>query len=147
MDLVHIAAMLYLNKWVKTLCNRIWYNVSIISDCFFVCSLTIDHILQSNGNRNKVGLIRHVSSFHLEPYNKMIKIVCYVIHMLKAETWSTWNFSKNILNYQYSKKSQAWKKLKNNLADCPILKCHEKVLQNFSGLTMISSCYWKPCKT
>ena len=30
-------------------------------------------------------------------------------------------------------------KTKNILADCPKLKCQEKVLQNFGGLTMKSS--------
>ena len=49
--------------------------VSIISDCFLVRSVTIHHILQSNGNRNVVGSIRHVFCFHLERYNKIIKIV------------------------------------------------------------------------
>ena len=57
------------------------YYVSIISDCFLVRSVTIHHILQSNGNRNVVGSIRHVFCFHLERYDKMIKIVYYVIHI------------------------------------------------------------------
>ena len=48
--------------------------VSIISDCFLVRSVTIHHILQSNGNRNVVGSIRHVFCFHLERYDKIIKI-------------------------------------------------------------------------
>ena len=38
-------------------------------------------------------------------------------------------------------------KIKNILADCEKLKCQEKVLQNFSGLTMIPGYYWKPRKT
>ena len=38
-------------------------------------------------------------------------------------------------------------KTKNIPADWGKLKCQEKVLQNFSGLTMKSSHYWKPLKT
>ena len=38
-------------------------------------------------------------------------------------------------------------KAKYILADCRKLKYREKVIQNFSGLTMISSYYWKPRKT
>ena len=38
-------------------------------------------------------------------------------------------------------------KAKNILADYRKLKSQEKVLQNFSGLAMISSYYWKPRKT
>ena len=38
-------------------------------------------------------------------------------------------------------------KTKNILADCEKLKCQEKGLQNFSGLTMIPGYYWKPRKT
>ena len=38
-------------------------------------------------------------------------------------------------------------KTKNILADWGKLNCQEKVLRNFSGLTMKSSCYWKPLKT
>ena len=54
---------------------------SIISGRFWVCSVTIHHILKSSGNTNIVGSIRHVSCFHLERYDKMIKIVYYVIHI------------------------------------------------------------------
>ena len=57
------------------------YYVFIISDRFLVRFITIYHILQSNGNKNVVASIRHVSCFHLERYNKMIKIVYYVIHV------------------------------------------------------------------
>ena len=38
-------------------------------------------------------------------------------------------------------------KTKNILAGWGKLKCQEKVLQNFRGLTTISSYYWKPLKT
>ena len=38
-------------------------------------------------------------------------------------------------------------KTKNIFADWGKLKFQEKVLQNFSGLTMKSSNYWKPLKT
>ena len=38
-------------------------------------------------------------------------------------------------------------KTKIILADLEKLKCQEKVLQNFSRLTMKSSYYWKPLKT
>ena len=38
-------------------------------------------------------------------------------------------------------------KTKNVIADWGKFKCQEKVLQNFSGLTMKSSYYWKPLKT
>ena len=38
-------------------------------------------------------------------------------------------------------------KTKNILADWGKFKCQEKVLQNFSGLAMKSSYYWKPLKT
>ena len=57
------------------------FYVSIISDRFLVSSVTIHHILQPNGNRNVVGSIQHYSCFHLERYDKMIKIVYYVIHI------------------------------------------------------------------
>ena len=65
----------------KNLQLLVLYYVSIISDRFLVRSKTIHHILQPNGNRNLVGSIRHVSYFHLERYDKMIKIVHYVIHI------------------------------------------------------------------
>ena len=41
----------------------------------------IHHFLQPNGNRNIVGSIEHVSCFHLDWYDKIIKIVYYVIHI------------------------------------------------------------------
>ena len=40
-----------------------------------VRSVTVNHILHYNGNKNVVRSIRHVSCFHLERYDKMIKIV------------------------------------------------------------------------
>ena len=63
---VSIALNLTYNesKLYKTL-----YYVSIISDLFLVRSVTIHHIFQSNGNKNIVGSIRHVSCFHLERYD------------------------------------------------------------------------------
>ena len=51
------------------------YYVSIIWDCILVLSVTTHHILQSDGNRNVVGSIRHVFCSHLERYSKIIKIV------------------------------------------------------------------------
>ena len=48
--------------------------VSLISDRFLVRSVTIRHVLQSNGNGNVVGSIRHVFCFHLERYDMIIKI-------------------------------------------------------------------------
>ena len=57
------------------------YYVPITLDCFLVHSLTIHHILQPNGNKNVAESVCHVSSFHLEQYNKMIKIVYYVNHI------------------------------------------------------------------
>ena len=51
------------------------YYVSIILDRYFVRSVTIHYILQSKKDRNVFGLIRHVSCFHQERYDKMIKIV------------------------------------------------------------------------
>ena len=83
---MHVAAMLNINEWWKCVViwqwdKCIWCYVSIISDCISVRSITIHQILQSNGSRNNVGSIRHVSSFHLERYDKMIKIVYCVIHI------------------------------------------------------------------
>ena len=54
-------------------CCKLYY-VSIISDRFLVRSVKIHHVLQCNGNRNVVGSIRHVFCFHLERYDKIIKI-------------------------------------------------------------------------
>ena len=65
-----IKAIFYLKK-----ANAKLYYVSIISDRFLVRSVTIHHILQPNGNRNVVGSICRVSCFHLERYDKIIKIV------------------------------------------------------------------------
>ena len=47
--------------------------VSLISDRFLVRSVTIRHVLQSNGNGNVVGSIRHDFCFHLERYDMIIK--------------------------------------------------------------------------
>ena len=61
---------------IRTL-RRHWilYYVSIILDRFLVRSVTIHHILQSDGNINVVGSIQRVFCFHLEQYGKIIKIV------------------------------------------------------------------------
>ena len=61
--------------------TRLLYYVSTILDRVLVRSVTIYHILQSNGNRNVVASIWQVSCFRLERYDKMIKIVYYVMHI------------------------------------------------------------------
>ena len=123
------------------------YYVSIISDRFLVCSVTIHHILQPNANRNVVGSIQRVSCFHLERYDKMIKIVYYVIHInfpIKSVD-SCWieavnmKFAEKNIKLRSIVKQWGLKniKTKNILADWPKIKCQEKkVLQNFSGLMM-----------
>ena len=137
----------------------ILYYVSIISDRFLVRSKTTHHILQPNGNRNVVGSIPHVSCFHLERYDKMIKIVYYVIHMnfLIKSADSCWKLRRGqhetswkiYIKLRSIVKNLDLKKIKtkNILADSRKLKCREKILQNFSGLTMISRYQWKPRKT
>ena len=78
--------------------NNLYY-VSIISDRFLVRSVMIYHKLQSNGNRNVVGSVRHVFCFHLERYDKIIKFVytsTFNRFMLNVKTWSAWNLSKNV---------------------------------------------------
>ena len=70
--------------------NNLYY-VSIISDRFLVRSVMIYHKLQSNGNRNVVGSVRHVFCFHLERYDKIIKFVytsTFNRFMLNVKTWS-----------------------------------------------------------
>ena len=115
--------------------------------------------LHPSGNRNVVGSIRHVSCFHLERYDKMIKIVYYVIHInfpIKSidSCWKLRRGQHETSRKIYIKlrsivKNLGLKKIKtkNILADSRKLKCQEKVIQNFIGLTMISSYYWKPHKT
>ena len=58
-------------------------------------------------------------------------------------------FTKKYIELQSKVKKRGLKKLKtkNFLADWGKLSCQEKVLQNFSGLTMKSTYYWKPLKT
>ena len=61
--------------------TRLLYYVSTILDRFLVRSVTIYHILQSNGNRNVSESIRYVFCFHLERYDKIInKDWSHVIH-------------------------------------------------------------------
>ena len=134
----------------KNLQLLVLYYASIISDRFLVRSKTIHHILQPNGNRNLVGSIRHVSYFHLERYDKMIKIVHYVIHInfLIKSTDSCWKLRRGqhetsrkiYIKLRSIVKNLGLKKIKtkNILADSRKLKCREKIPQNFSGLTMIS---------
>ena len=119
--------------------NEELYYVSIISDRFLVHSVTIHYILQSNRNRNVVGSIRHVTCFHLEQYDKKIKIVCRF--MLKVKTWPNMKLIEKYIKLRRIVKKLGLKKIKtkNILADCRKLKYQEKVLQNFSRLTMISS--------
>ena len=126
--------------------NKNLCYVSIISDRFWVRSVTIHHILQPNGNSNVVESIQHVSYFHLERYNKMIKIVYYIIHTnfpIKPVD-SCW---KEVVNMKFMEKYiklrsivKKWGlkniKTKNILADRRKVKCQENTLQNFSGLTM-----------
>ena len=125
------------------------YYVSIISDRFLVRSVTINHIVQPKGNGNVVGSIRYVSCFHLERCDKIIKIVYYVRHInfLIKSTDSCWKLirrphktsRKIYIKLRSIVKKLALKKTetKNILPDSR--ECQEKVLQNFSGLTMISS--------
>ena len=126
------------------------YYVFIISDRFLVRSITIHHILQPSGNRNVVGSIRHVSCFHLEWHDKIIKIVYYVIHInfLIKSTDSCWKLRrgqhetswKTYIKLRSITKNFGLNKIetKNILADSQKSNCREKILQNFSGLTMIS---------
>ena len=139
------------NKNKKILVLVIWNfldsnYVSITSDHCLVRSVTIHHFLQANGNRNVVGSIRHVSCFHLERYNKMIKIVYYVIHInfpIKSVD-SCWReavnmkFMEKYIKLRITVKIWGLKniKTKNFLADWRKVKCQEKVLLNLSGLTM-----------
>ena len=117
-----------------------------IWDCFLVCSVTIHYILQPNGNRNVVGSIQHVSCFHLDRYNKMIKIVYWVIHVnfpIKSVD-SCWievvniKFMEKYIKLRSIVKQWGLKniKTKNFLADGRKIKWQRKVLQNFSGLMM-----------
>ena len=119
----------------------------------------ITFCMQPNGNRIVVGSIRHVSCLHLERYDKMIKIVYYVIHMnflIKSidswwklrrgqheTSWKIYIKLRSIIKNLDLKKIQT----KSILADPRKLKCREKILQNFSGLTMTSRYQWKPRKT
>ena len=110
-------------------------------------------------NRNVVGSIRHVSCFHLERYDKMIKTVYYVIHInfpIKSidSCWKLRRGQHETSRKIYIKLRRILKNLgfekiktKNILADCRKSKCQEKAIQIFSGLTVISSYYWKPRKT
>ena len=125
------------------------YYVSIISDRFLVRSVTFNHIVQPNGNGNVVGSIRYVSCFHLERCDKIIKIVYYVRHtnFLIKSTDSCWKLrrgphktsQKIYIKLRSIVKKLALKKIetKNILPDSR--EWQEKVLQNFSELTMISS--------
>ena len=125
------------------------YYVFIISDRFLVRSITIHHILQPSGNRNVVGSIRHVSCFHLEWHDKIIKIVYYVIHInfLIKSTDSCWELirgqhktsRKIYIKLRSTVKNLALKKIKTKNILANSQNWQEKVLQNFSGLTMISS--------
>ena len=59
------------------------------------------------------------------------------------------NFIEKYIELRSKVKRWGLKKIKtkNILAGWGKLKCRKKVLQNFSGLTTISSYYWKPLKT
>ena len=103
--------------------------------------------MQTNGNRNFVGSIQLVSGFHLEPYDKLIKIVYYVIHInfpIKSVD-SCWievvnmKFMEKYITLTSTVKTWDLKniKTKNILAAWRKVKCQEKVLQNFSTLTTL----------
>ena len=80
-----------------------------------------------------------VTCFHLEQQDKKIKIVCRF--MLKVKTWPNMKLIEKYIKLRRIVKKLGLKKIKtkNILADCRKLKYQEKVLQNFSRLTMISS--------
>ena len=135
-----------LNPGVKFTLGWNYYYVSITSGRFLVRSATIHHILEPNGNGNVIESIRHVSCFHLERYDKMIKIVYYVIHInfpIKSvdSRWievANMKMMEKYITLRSIVKIWGFKNIKTKdiLADWRKVKCQEKVLQNFSGLTM-----------
>ena len=73
-------------KYCKYYHPCLYENIHLLSKVrssgrFLLRSVTIHHNLHSSWNRNVVGSIRHVSCFHLERYDKMIKNVYYVIYI------------------------------------------------------------------
>ena len=71
--MLYKGSVIGLPKAFNAINHELLYYFSIISDHFLV-----HHILQSNGNKNVVRAIQHVWCFHLERYDKTIKIVYYV---------------------------------------------------------------------
>ena len=73
-------------KYCKYYHPCLYENIHLLSKVrslgrFLLRSVTIHHNLHSSWNRNVVGSIRHVSCFHWERYDKMIKNVYYVIYI------------------------------------------------------------------
>ena len=105
---------------------KYYYYVSIILDRVLVCSVTIHHILQSNGSVNVVGSIRYVSCSHLGRYERLfitsyiltvpstqlVKSVCAFSLHFRTQAW---NFVRSIIGAQKVKFGSDSKILPSNV--------------------------------